>query len=659
MEAGWRAVLELTFLRSGAESEALAGRFDLLDAVVGLLGGDAYAESWRAASPERVLDELHQELASGSFDPLRRRAIEARLRADLRDPQAAGRDLIRMAALVVEDGEVGASPPPEGLSAKAWERLQVRVAELAVGDRVRLLDAPEGQQDLRVAWIRDDRQVYSLVDYRGLPVRDLTQGELTQGLHRQRIEHERVDGRTLSERAADAMLAEMEERIAYQAAHDTLTGLLNRLQFQASLQQRLASTRTAARPGVLLLIDVDHFHLINNVHGYEAGDRLLIGLARLLERRCGEGNLLGHHGGDRFALLVPELDVAEGDRRAKAICGWIAGFPSGLPGPRRGVTVSIGVVALADAPEGSGQALRAAEAAVEAAKAAGGNQPYCYRPDDPEITRRQESVRWIGLVDDALEHGRLRLRCQPIVPVQPAPGRVPHYEVLLGVEDAQGQSLSVGDFITAAETYKRITAIDRWVTRTTFEWVAAHRDKMPEFHGFAVNLSGQTVGDASFVEFVRDLFRRTEIRPEWISFEVTETAVIGDLTHTAAIVRAIKELGCAVALDDFGSGLASYSYLKELPVDWLKIDGVFVRNLATDQNDFAVVRSINEIAHFMGKQTIAEYVVDAQVLEKIRSLGVDFAQGFGIAPPCLLDDLLKPEGAAAPSAVRNPLGPPT
>lgn len=647
LDAGWRAVLELTLLRSGGDGVELSRRFDLLDALVALLGGEAYAKHSPAASPREVLERFHQELASGSFDPLRRRQIETRLRADLLDHKGARHDLVRMARLDAEDDAAGGSTPPEGIAAEAWERLQDRAAAFAVGDRVWLLDAPEGQQELRIAWIRDDRQRYSLVDHRGLRAKVLAMAELAQGLHTHLIRHEHADGRTLSERAAESMLEQMEKRLAYQAAHDSLTGLLNRVQFYATLQQRLAERRTAASPGALLLIDVDQFHLISNLLGYDAGDRLLIALARLLEERCGADSVLGHLGGDRFAVIEPVADLIEGERRAIAACASIAEIPMDRHSRRRTVTASIGVVGLSDVSGGSGQALQAAEAAVAVAKAAGGNRAYCYRQDDLEIKRRQESVQWIARVDEALDCGRLRLRCQPIVPALPRADLVSHYEVLLGVENEQGRSLSISEFITAAESYKRMAAVDRWVTRTTVEWVAAHHDRMPELHGFAVNLSGQTVGDPGFVDFLRELFRCTRIAPEWISFEVTETSVIANLAHTAGIIREIKALGCAVALDDFGSGLASYSYLKELPVDWLKIDGVFVRNIANDANDLAVVRSINEIGHFMGKQTIAEYVVDERVLAKIRSLGVDFVQGFGIAPPCLLDDLLKPNGVAA------------
>jgi EAL domain-containing protein (putative c-di-GMP-specific phosphodiesterase class I) len=227
--------------------------------------------------------------------------------------------------------------------------------------------------------------------------------------------------------------------------------------------------------------------------------------------------------------------------------------------------------------------------------------------------------------------------------VRPNEGLSAHYEVLLGVRSGSAESLPIAEFIEAAESYNRMRAVDRWVVRTTMEWIDAHRQHMPTLHGFAVNLSGQTASDPSFVDFVRQQFQRTRVDPAWLSFEITETAAIADLSRTAGIIHDLKAMGCMVALDDFGSGLASYSYLKGMPVDWLKIDGAFVRKIATDRDDYAVVKSINDIGHFLGKKTIAEYVADDEILGLVREIGVDFAQGYGISPPLLMDDLVRPD----------------
>jgi EAL domain-containing protein (putative c-di-GMP-specific phosphodiesterase class I) len=345
--------------------------------------------------------------------------------------------------------------------------------------------------------------------------------------------------------------------------------------------------------------------------------------------------------------MLPDTKVADGDLRAHEVCELVREMPFDWSGQAIALTASVGVVGMgAPRQDGLGELLQAANDALAAAKAAGGDRSYVYDADDPEMARRKESVHWVMQVDEALDRGYLRLRCQPIVPVRPGGGLQPHYEVLLGVHSGAAEPLPIAEFIDAAERYNRMRAVDRWVTRTVMDWIAAHRGHMPALHGFAVNLSGQTASDASFVDFVREQFQRTGIDPAWLSFEVTETAAISNLANSAGIVQDLKSMGCRMALDDFGSGLASYSYLKELPVDWLKIDGVFVRKIASCREDLAVVKSINEIGHFLGKKTIAEYVADDEILRLVRVIGVDYAQGFGISPPMLMDELVQTIEAA-------------
>jgi diguanylate cyclase (GGDEF)-like protein len=640
MDAGWRAVLEIAAINAVDGDDKFITHLGLLDSVVSGLGGEAFEREPSEPDAKRLFARVEQELATVAFDPFRRNAVESRLRAELTGPARTSVSLVEM-PLPDEDSEERASAvPPDGISANAWERSLERCTAVNVGDRIRLLDTKEGDQDLRVAWIRGDREVFVMVDHRGLRVRDIRLAELALGLHQRRIEIEQADGQPLSDRAVDSMLVRMEERLAHQAAHDSLTGLINRQQFHAALEQALAVPGRQDDIGVLLWVDIDQFRLVNDIHGYDTGDRLLVAVARVLEDLPG-AKVLGHLGGDRFAIMLPDIGLTDGGRRAQEICELVRTMPFDWSGQSIALSASIGVVGMEAAGESFSKLLQAADDALGAAKASGGNTEFLYREDDPDIARRKESVHWVVQVDEALERGQLRLRCQPIVPVRPHDGLVPHYEVLLGVQSGAAEPLPIAEFIDAAERYNRMRAVDRWVARTAMEWIAAHREHMPELRGFAVNLSGQTASDPSFVDFVRQQFQRTGIEPSWLSFEVTETAAVADLSRSAGIVHDLKAMGCKVALDDFGSGLASYSYLKELPVDWLKIDGVFVRKIAANREDFAVVKSINEIGHFLGKKTIAEYVADDEILRLVREIGVDYAQGFGISPPILLDDLLQ------------------
>jgi diguanylate cyclase (GGDEF)-like protein len=636
---GWRAVMELAWLDPARDTERYAAQLALLDGLVASLGGGAFDRGVVPPAPGVLFERIVQELESAAFDPFRRATVEDELRRALLDPLAPRPALVPMPVLEGGDEEAAPGAVPEGVGPGVWERNLARCASIAVGDRLKLLDEPAGRQDLRVAWIRDDRADFALVDHRGLRARDICLGDLALGLCRRRIQLRPVDGRPTSDLAVEAMLERMEQRLAYQAAHDSLTGLINRRQFRSALEAALAAPERADDAGVLLLMDLDQFRLVNDIHGYDTGDRLLVAVARLLEGAPG-AKVLAHMGADRFAALLPDAGLADGEKWADSLRGSVGRMPFDWQGQALALSVSIGVVGFAAQRDGQTNLLQAGEKAISAAKGQGGDRVYLYRADDPDIARQKESAQWVVQVDDALDRGRLHLRCQPIVPLRPGPAQAPHYEVLLGVTSGSSELLPVAEFIEAAERYHRMRAVDRWVARAVMEWIAEHRDHMPALHGFAINLSGQTAGDPGFVEFVRQQFDRTGIDPAWVSFEVTETAAVADLTRSAGIIRALKAMGCKVALDDFGSGLASYAYLKELPVDWLKIDGVFVRKVVADQQDYAVVKSMNEIGHFLGKQTIAEYVADREILRRVREIGVDFAQGYAISPPLLLDELL-------------------
>jgi len=654
LEVGWRAVLELALLNGVDGGAHHAGLLQVLDVLVGHLGGDAFEEQAEDVSVAQMQARIEGELARVSFDPFRRNAIEARLRAELNSPGPRRAELIKMPALGDENEEKTAATPPVGVSESAWQHALERCAAVKVGDYLHLLDAPEGAQELRVAWIRGDRELLTLVDYRGLRVRDITLFDVALGLHRRRIELDAVDGRPLSDRAVDNMLSRMESHLTHQATHDSLTGLIGRQQFDAALGKALAVPGRSPDIGVMLWIDIDQFRLVNDVYGYDIGDRLLIAVAKMLQQVKGV-KVLAHLGSDRFGALLPDIPPRDGERRADQICEAVRNLDFEWPGQGMSLSVSVAVVGLAAGHKGAAGLLHAAEGALAMAKAGGGDQFYSYNDNDPVIAQRTESVQWVVRVDEALEHGELKLRCQPIVPVRPNEGLSPHYEVLLGVTNGASESLPIAEFIEAAESYNRMRAVDRWVVRTTMEWIDAHRQHMPALHGFAVNLSGQTASDPSFIDFVRRQFQRTRVDPAWLSFEVTETAAVADLSRTAGIIRDLKAMGCMVALDDFGSGQASYSYLKELPVDWLKIDGAFVRKIAADQGDFAVVKSINEIGHFLGKKTIAEYVSSDKILSLVCEIGVDFAQGFGISPPLLLDDLVRTDAAETGGLQAEPL----
>jgi EAL domain-containing protein (putative c-di-GMP-specific phosphodiesterase class I) len=368
-----------------------------------------------------------------------------------------------------------------------------------------------------------------------------------------------------------------------------------------------------------------------------------------MKRQFSEPATVAHLAADAFAVLLPDAEGAAALTAAEELRQAVQRIPVGGEKAPLRLEASIGVVFIDPLHGDAGRVLSAAETACAAAKESGRNQVAVYRQSDELIARRESSMQSLVQLLDALENDRLRLRCQRIVPIRPTPDRQLHYEVLLTVLDADGAALTLAPFISAAEHYNRMAAVDRAVVRKTLEWMGEHPAAMSSFGGFAINLSGDSLSSPGLVELIEQAFRDTGADPGKVCFEITESLAIANLAKASELIRRIKVLGCRFALDDFGSGMSSYAYLKNLPVDLVKIDGAFVKDLARSESDQAVVKSINEISHFLGKETIAEFVENDAILERLRHIGVDYAQGYGIEKPRPLADLARDLLPEAPS----------
>jgi len=636
LSSGWRTLLEISLLKQGEEGAEYRSHWETLDALVQRLGGEAHTVTSRLPEADVLLGRLAAGLEFAAVDPLQRAALLERLGRLFAEAERGFPKLVPYRSLARNPE---ASPPPEGTSAEEWSSALGRARDLKVGDAVLLRGASDRRQQLKTAWVGEGGWLYTLVDERGLKAADLTPVQLATKLLSGQVAVERAERRPLTERAIDQMLDAFRQQVERQAASDPLTGLSNPSRFQAHLARALTDVGSGTSH-CLLWIDVDQFTVIRNTFGLEAADQLRAAIARLLKQHLAGKGTLAFLGGDQFAATLTRcgkdhgIDLADEFRRA------VSDLSFSWEETSISTAVSIGVIDLTEINTSCADVLKAADATVFAAKREGGNRCLLYNGDDGVIYRRKSSMDWLRRVDQALDRGHLDLRCQRIAPVDPDSGLKPHYELLLGVRDADEQSLDISQFISAAETYNRMWAVDRWVARTAFQWAAEHGAVLEGVGGIAINLSGQSMNDEGIVDFIRNLFADTGVSPEWISFEATETVAITHLGRASHIVRAIKSMGCAFALDDFGSGFSSYSYLKQLPVDWLKIDGSFVRGIHRDPTDYGVVKSIHEIAHFMGKKTIAEYVEDDAILLKLREIGVDYAQGYRIEKPCRLGELV-------------------
>lgn len=287
--------------------------------------------------------------------------------------------------------------------------------------------------------------------------------------------------------------------------------------------------------------------------------------------------------------------------------------------------------------------LSAADSACYIAKKRGRNQVHIYQHDDEELTKRHGEMLWAVRIPKALDEERFRLFAQPIMSLASVQEMNTHYEVLLRMVGEDGENIPPSAFLPAADRYNLSGKLDRWVIRETFEWLVAHAQHVAQLHVCAINLSGHSLNDETFLEFVRDQFDASCIPSGKICFEITETVAITNLARATSFVKALHSQGCLFALDDFGSGLSSFAYLKNLPVDMLKIDGMFVKDILRDPMDYAMVKSINEIGKVMGKQTIAEFVENEDILEKLKEINVDYVQGYGVGLPRPIEELL-PDG---------------
>jgi diguanylate cyclase (GGDEF)-like protein/PAS domain S-box-containing protein len=429
-------------------------------------------------------------------------------------------------------------------------------------------------------------------------------------------------------------------RLSYEASHDALTGLINRREFERRLTRVVTELTDPASEHVLLCLDLDRFKVINDSCGHEAGDEMLRRLSTLLSCHMRKRDTLARLGGDEFAVLLENCPLAEAERIAETLRTEVADFRFEWAGKTFTISASIGLVRLAPETDGIAAVLRVADAACYAAKESGGNRTHLERLGSGSIGTSQALSRRVTRMARAVDEGHFQLYAQAIVPLQPEVPARSRREILLRLPDGEGHLQAAADFLPRAERYNLMPAIDRWVVRETIGWLAEWRRDHPdaELPVCSINLSPSALVDDSLVALVLQQLGKHAIPPDALCFEVSETAVLGNLSQTLGFFSGLRSAGCAVALENVGNGMASFAYLKTLPVDFLKIGGHFVRGVAADPVYASIVGAVNQIGLSMGILTIAKEVGSAAVLDKLRTLGIGYAQGNALTPPLPLID---------------------
>ena len=649
---GWRNLLVNTHLREGEESEDWNKHVQAMDQVFQHLdqGSDPTA-SPDYMEPDVLIAHIESGLDSISYEPGQRIPLVNTLRQVI-NGEISVEDMPKVALKeqtiaenlgfgdVTERETTRRRIREENSEDNLWRKGFDRAQRLHVGAWVEFTGTKAQPEISIVAWVNDDATRFVFVNRRGVKTQDVSAEELALMIQEGRMRILEESDIPITERASHRMLQNMHNQLTHQATHDDLTGLINRKEFERELVIALDAIKRQEKVGLCAYLDLDQFKVINNTGGHDAGDKLLIKISELLAERLNDQDFrLARLGGDEFGILVNGCGPVEGRVLIKSLSDAVKALRFEWEKDTFSLTASCGIYYIDSKTESVNDVMRGADAACISAKDAGRDRIQEFKSDDTKLGHRKDIMDFVSQIDKALDQDRFELHCQKIQPIDPANTDV-HYEILLTVLDEDDNPLPPQDFIIAAETYNRMGALDRWVIKNAFDFIATNILRLDDLGAFSINISGNSLTEDDFMEYVLEQFNRTRLPTSKVCFEITETSAIGSLDDVIEFMEKMKIIGVQFSLDDFGTGLSSYSYLRNLPVDYLKIDGIFVKDIKDIPSDYAVVKSINEIGHFMGKKTIAEYVEDDEILQILAEIGVDYAQGYGIGRKIPITDLL-------------------
>ncbi len=634
LESGFKNLLFRTHVKEGPESESYRSYLGFIDLLTARLARREPVRAKKLADDATLLQLLPRLLAKASKDEVRNETLTNEVKSYLSGEHEAAMQYVP--ALTIKATHLDElHSKPEGLDMDAWQLVLDDARNLDDGTAFVYADENDGEQEVSLVW-RDEGDKpprYVFADNSGEKSLDLSLGEVANLLYHSVLARMEVRSLSVTERATYDFLQNIHNNLSRQAQHDELTGLLNRKSFERALETAYNEAIASEKSGVLGYFDLDRFNVINTTCGHSEGDKLLEEVAEILSENAGEGATVARLGGDEFGIILKGASRVEGLKRITALHDELRDIRFSCEENEFNVTASVGLAEINSSSDSSGRLLSAVDAACFTAKDQGRDNIQIHNTENTRISSRTTILEWVGRINVLFEKNLIQLRCQKIAPVQKTVNSLPHYEVLLDVHDEEGNRVPLDEFIVAAERYNRIIDIDTWVVDYVLNWLEEHRSKLNRINGISINLSGNSIGNRKFMEHVQERLSAEGFPADKVIFEVTETIAINGIENAARFMRKMKETGCRFSLDDFGSGTSSYSYLKSLPIDYLKIDGAFVKDIAKNSHDYAVVKSINEIGHTMGMKTVAEYVEDEFSFQALKAIGLDYVQGFGIEKP--------------------------
>ncbi len=628
LDIGWRDWLVQTYLRGDSNPESQEC-LEALDRV--LMWLDPVGKLPDPDTAYRIIELVEDRLWPRSLDPNACRSLIDELAALL--IQGKPPDRIEWSGETADATE-GSKPRVQDQPGLA------RLRSIRVGDWFRVVLKPgSAPVPLSIAWIDEDRETFVFSDRQGNKRLELDSKRLSHYLDDRRAERAQGFELPLSERVVSALMQSAQENARYRVHFDPTTGLLNQKGFNGRLAQEFTDIDNVSAVDALCVLEIDQFHSIVSLCGHEGSERLLREVAEILKQQLECEETMARIADNRFGALHTRCELESCRQKTERAINAIADYRFHWKDRSFAVSVHAGMVEFRIDAATPSSVFKHADTACMRAKEKGVGHIQIYNENDAALSQREQIMDWGGRIDRVLSENRLFTRCQKIAPLDDRSGIAAHYEMLLGIRDADGRPLSPADFLAAAERWNRASDIDRAQIESVFDWIRHDPARLDGLGGVSINLSAQSVNSDRFMELLHAQLATAEWSLEKVTFEITETAAIADFAQADKFIRRIRRHGCRFALDDFGSGFASYAYLKNLQVDFLKIDGAFVRDLAVSEADYAMVKSMNEVGHSLGIKTIAEYVESEEILAKLREIGVDYVQGYCIGKPMLLTDL--------------------